>query len=159
MTANPNLNLRAHNEYTTLFFFSDYLKTRRTCVNTDVSCFVANFSLAATEITHLEFLNSRQCLCELSLCLCVSIGQQPSSSTPVCHWRMVLQLWFISFISASTVLRQVVFCRSHFRFPSGVQRIATLVMELASLHSTCPIRRQRFLVMTVYISSRWDRVS
>ena len=68
---------------------------------------------------------------------------------------MVPQLWLIFFISASTVLRQVVFGRSRFRFPSGVQWIATLVMELASLHSTCPIQRHCFLVMMVSISSCW----
>ena len=68
---------------------------------------------------------------------------------------MVPHLWFIFFISASTVLRQVVFGRPHFRFPSRVQWIATLVMELASLRSTCPIQRHRFLVMMVSMSSCW----
>ena len=54
---------------------------------------------------------------------------------------MVPQLWFIFFISASTVLRQFVFSRPRFRFPSGVQWIATLVMELASstLYADSPI--------------------
>ena len=61
------------------------------------------------------------------------------------------------FISASTVLHQVVFGRSCFCFPSGVLWIATLVMELASLHSTCPIQRHRFLLMMVSISSGWHR--
>ena len=44
-----------------------------------------------------------------------------------------------------------------FRFPSGVQWIATLVMELASLRSTCPIQGHRFLVIMVSISSFWHR--
>ena len=44
-------------------------------------------------------------------------------------------------------LRQVVFGRPRFRFPSRVQWIATLVMELASLRRTYPIQRHRFLVM------------
>ena len=67
---------------------------------------------------------------------------------------MVPHLWFMLFIfSASTVLRQVVFGRLRFRFPSGVQRIAALLMELASFRSTCPIKRHRFLVMMVSISS------
>ena len=68
---------------------------------------------------------------------------------------MVPQLWFMSFISASTVLCQVVFGRSRFCFPSGVQWIAALVMELASLHSTCQIQHYHFLVMMVSISSCW----
>ena len=63
---------------------------------------------------------------------------------------MVPQLWLIFFISASTVLRQVVFGRSRFRFPSGVQWIVTLVMELASL-------RHRFLVVIISMSSCWHR--
>ena len=46
------------------------------------------------------------------------------------------------FISASTGLRQVVFGRPRFRFPFGVQCTAALVMELASLRSTCPMQRQ-----------------
>ena len=61
----------------------------------------------------------------------------------------VPQVWFVFFISASTVLHQVVFGRPRFHFPSGVQWIATLVMELASLCSTCPVQRHRFLVMMV----------
>ena len=72
---------------------------------------------------------------------------------------MVPWLWFILFIFASTVLRQVVFGRPHFRFPSWVQWIATLVMELTSLRRTCPTQRHRFLVMTVSISSCWHRAS
>ena len=68
---------------------------------------------------------------------------------------MVPQLWFMFFISASTVLHQVVFGRPRFLFPSGVQWIATLVMELASLRSMCPVQRHRFLVMMVSISSCW----
>ena len=43
---------------------------------------------------------------------------------------MVSKLWLMFFICASTVLRQVVFGRPRFRFPSGVQWIATLVMEM-----------------------------
>ena len=70
---------------------------------------------------------------------------------------MVPQLWFMFFISASTALRQVVFGRPRFCFPSGVQWISTLVMELASLHSTCTIQHHRFLVMVVSISSCWHR--
>ena len=70
---------------------------------------------------------------------------------------MVPQLWFMFFISASTVLHQVVFGRPSFCFPSGVQWIATLVMKSASLRSTCPIQRHRFLVMMVSISSCWHR--
>ena len=61
----------------------------------------------------------------------------------------VSQLWFMSCIFASSVLRQVVFGQPRFRVPSGVQWIATLVMELASLCSTCPVQRHRFLVMMV----------
>ena len=70
---------------------------------------------------------------------------------------MVPQLWFMLFISASTVLRQVVFSRPCFCFPSGVQWIATLVMELSSLCSLCPLQRHRLLVMVVSISSCWHR--
>ena len=69
----------------------------------------------------------------------------------------VPQLRFMFFISASTVLCQVVFGRAYFRFHSGVQWNATLVMELASLRSTCTIQRHRFLVMMVSISSCWHR--
>ena len=47
--------------------------------------------------------------------------------------------------------------RPRFRFPLGVQRIAALVMELASLRSMCPIQRHRFLVTMVSISSFWHR--
>ena len=68
---------------------------------------------------------------------------------------MVPQLWFIFFISASTVLRQVVFGRPRIRFPSGVQWIATLVMEMASSCSMCLIQCHHFLVMTFSISSCW----
>ena len=71
-------------------------------------------------------------------------------------WR-VPQLWFMFFISTSTVLRQVVFGRPRFRFSSEVQWIATLVMELTSFRSTCPIQRHRFLMMMVSISSCWHR--
>ena len=67
----------------------------------------------------------------------------------------VPQLWFMFFISASTVFHQVVFGLPCFHFPSGVQWIATLVMELASLCSTCPIQLHRFLVMMVSVSSCW----
>ena len=42
------------------------------------------------------------------------------------------------FISAFTTLRQVVFGRPRFRFPSVVQWIATLVMELTSLRRDVP---------------------
>ena len=68
---------------------------------------------------------------------------------------VVPQLWFMFFISASTVLRQVVFSWPYFHFPSGVQWIATLVTELASLHSTCPVQCHHFLVMKVFIFSCW----
>ena len=68
---------------------------------------------------------------------------------------MMPQLWFMFFISASIVLRQVVFGGPCFCFPSGVQRIATLVMELESLCSTCPIQCHHFPVMMVSISSCW----
>ena len=71
-------------------------------------------------------------------------------------WR-VPQLWFIVFISAATVLRRIVFGRPRFRFPSKVQWIATLVMESASLHGTCPIQRHHSLMMMVTISSCWHR--
>ena len=70
---------------------------------------------------------------------------------------MVPQLWFMFLIATSTVLGQVVFGRPRFRFPFGVQWIETLVMEPASLCSTCPIQRHRFLVMMVSISSCWHR--
>ena len=70
---------------------------------------------------------------------------------------MVPQLWFIFFIFASAVLRQVDYGRQRFRFPSWVQRIETLVMELASLRSTCPIQCHRFLVMMVSVSCCWTR--
>ena len=70
---------------------------------------------------------------------------------------MVPQLRVMLVISAATVLRLVAFGRPRFRFPSGVQRIATMVMELASLRSTCPIQRHRFLVMMVSVSSCWHR--
>ena len=49
---------------------------------------------------------------------------------------MVAQLWFVFLSSASTVLPQFVFGQPLFRFPSLVQGIATLVIELASLRST-----------------------
>ena len=68
---------------------------------------------------------------------------------------MLPQLWLIFFISASTVLHQTVFSRPPFHFPSGVQRIATLLMELASLHSMCQIQHHYCLVMMVSISSCW----
>ena len=89
------------------------------------------------------------------------IGQQRSASTPclsLASLWVVPQLWFVSLISASTVLRQVVFGRPRFRCPSGVQWIATSVMELASLRSTCPIQHHRFLVMMVSVSSCWHRM-
>ena len=70
---------------------------------------------------------------------------------------MVPQLWFIFFISASTVLLQIVFGRPCFHFLSGVQWIATSVMKLASLRSTCRIQYHRFLVMMVSMSSCWHR--
>ena len=72
-------------------------------------------------------------------------------------WTVCPSVWFIFFISAATVLRQVVFGRPCFRFPFGVQWIANLVMELASLRSTCPIQHHRLLVMMVSISSCWHR--
>ena len=68
---------------------------------------------------------------------------------------MVPQLWFIFFISTATALCQVVFGRPSSHLPYGVQWIATLVMELASLSSMCPIRCHRFLVMMGSISSCW----
>ena len=43
---------------------------------------------------------------------------------------MVPWLWFMVFISASTGLRQVVLGRPRFRFLSGIQWIAALVMKL-----------------------------
>ena len=75
---------------------------------------------------------------------------------PVSLW-IVHQLWFMFFISASTVLHQVVFSRQRVRFPSGFQWIAVLVMELASLRSMCPKQRYRFMAMMVSISSCWHR--
>ena len=74
---------------------------------------------------------------------------------PLASLWMVPQLWFIFFVSASTVLHQVVFGRPCFCLPSEVQWTATLVMELASLHSMCPIQQHHFLVMMVSISSCW----
>ena len=67
------------------------------------------------------------------------------------------QLWFMFFISASTVLRQVVFSRPRFHFPSasGVWWIATLVVELASLRDRFPNQHHHFLVMMVSLSSCW----
>ena len=87
-----------------------------------------------------------------------------SSATKLLHpslslaslW-MVPQLWLMFFVSTSVVLHQVVFRPPRFYFPSGVQWIATLVMELASLQSTCPIQRHRILLMMVSISSCWHR--
>ena len=70
---------------------------------------------------------------------------------------MVPPLWFFFFISAPTVLHQVVFGRPRFCFPSGVQWIATLVMELTSLRNTCPIQCYRFLVIMVSVFSCWPR--
>ena len=64
---------------------------------------------------------------------------------------MVPQLWFMFFISVSTVFHQVVFGQPRFCFPSGVQWIATLVMELTSLRSSCRIQGLRFLLMVVSI--------
>ena len=66
---------------------------------------------------------------------------------------MVPKLWFMFFISASTVL--LVLGRPHFHLPSGVQWIATLVIEFASLYSTYSIQRHCFLVMKASISSCW----
>ena len=95
--------------------------------------------------------------CHASWC----IGQQRSSSNPVCHWPASGGCpggdSCMFFIFTFTVLRQVVFSRPHFSFPSGIQWIATLVMELASLHNTCPIQRHHFRVMMVSISSCWHR--
>ena len=68
---------------------------------------------------------------------------------------MVPQMWFMFFISASTVLHRVLFGRPRFHFPSEVHWIATLVMELASLHSTCPIQHHHFQSMMVFTSSCW----
>ena len=70
---------------------------------------------------------------------------------------MVPQLCFIFCISLCTILCQFVFGQPRFRFPSAVQRIVTLVMELVFLRSTCPIYCHRFLVMMVSMSSWWHR--
>ena len=64
---------------------------------------------------------------------------------------MVPKLWFSFFITTSKVLHQVVFGWPFFRFSSGVWWIATLVIELAFLRSTCPIQHHRILVMIVSI--------
>ena len=87
---------------------------------------------------------------------CWRIGQQQSSSTPVCHWPA--SGWCPScascssvphLISASTVLHRVVFGQPRFHLPSGVQSIAILVIELEDSRSTCPIQRHGFLVVMV----------
>ena len=85
-------------------------------------------------------------------------GKNEAPPPPVCH-RPASE-WFPSRGSCSSfllpqLLRQVVFGRPRFRFPSGVQWIATLVTELASLRST--IQRHRFPVMMVSICSCWHR--
>ena len=75
---------------------------------------------------------------------CWRRGQQRSSSIPVCHWPASRSLWFMPqlcfmlFVSASTVLRQVVFGRPRFRFLSGVQWIATFVMGVGILAQHVP---------------------
>ena len=115
--------------------------SRRVSTTTSATCFT---------ITMSSFYPSRQLAYRAAtkfLQPCLSLAS---------IW-MVPQLWFMFFISASTVLRQVVFGRPRFRFPSGVQWIATLVMELTSRCSTCPFQRHRFLVMMVSISSCWHR--
>ena len=76
--------------------------------------------------------------------------------SPASLW-MVLPQWFMFFISASTVFHQVVFGRPRFHFPSGVQWIGTLVMELASLCSTCQIQCHHVLVMMDSLTSCWHR--
>ena len=83
-------------------------------------------------VNHHHHYQSHQLVCRTATKLlhpCLSLASL---------W-MVPQLWFIFFSSASTVLHQVVFSRPHFCFPSGVQWIATLVRELASLCSRYPI--------------------
>ena len=77
------------------------------------------------------------------------------AATELLHPCLSLASLWMFFISASTVLHQIVIGWPHFCFPSGVHWIATSVMELASLRSTCPIQHHRFLVMMVSISSYW----
>ena len=115
------------------------------------------------------------CVSHQTVCRCIECFHHPHypscllayrAATKLLHpclslasLRMVPQLWFVFFISASTVLRQVFFDRLRFRFPSRVQWIATLVMELTSLCSTCPIQRYRFLMIMVSVSSCWHRAN
>ena len=91
---------------------------------------------------------------------CWRIEQQRSSSTHVCHWPA--SGWCPGCGSCSSFPFPQFFARlpsvDHASaFPSGVQWIATLVMELASLRSTCPIQRHRLPLMMVSISSCWHR--
>ena len=95
-------------------------------------------------------LSSRQRVCREAMKL-------PHTCLSLASLWMVPQLWFMFFMSAYTVLRQVVFSWPHFHFPSRVEWIAALVMELATLRSSCPIHHHRFLVMMVSISSCWHR--
>ena len=71
----------------------------------------------------------------------------------------VPQLLFCSLISASTVRRQVILGRPRFRFPSGVQKRAVLIMLSGSLRCTCPNHFQRLLMMIVAMSSCWHLLS
>ena len=87
-------------------------------------------------------------------------GQQRSSSTPVCHWPA--SGWCPSCGSSSSFSPPQFFARlttvdNASAVPLGTKLVATLVMELASLRSTCPIQRHRFLVMMVSVSSCWHR--
>lgn len=71
-------------------------------------------------------------------------------------WRVPQLLW-CSFISASTVRRQVTFGLPLFLFPSGVQKRAVFMMDSGSLLSMWPIQVHRLLVMMVAISS-WSHL-
>ena len=87
-----------------------------------------------------------------------SLRAYTAAMKPLHPCLSVASLWMepqLCFISTSTVLQQVIFGRQRFHFHSGVQWIATLVMELASLHSICPIQCHCFLVIIVSIFSCW----
>ena len=62
-------------------------------------------------------------------------------------------VFFMAFISLSTVLLHVVFGLPFFLFPSGVQWSAVLTTEPGSLRITCPIHLHLLRVMIIAISS------
>lgn len=85
---------------------------------------------------------------------------KPPTSTfhPILFWANVFssfELLFILFISASDSRRYMFFGLPLFRFASGFQVRACIVVQFSDLRNACPIHFQRLVLISYWADSRF----